>query len=159
MAKEKKFFLTQEGLEKIKKEYKELRSFKLAKTKGESPKVLFSEELNPEYQAFREDLSFLESRMAELEYILKNAELIQPPPKEEQNIVNLGATVLVDLNGEIDEFTIVGTLEADPAKRKISNESPIGQTLLGRRAGETIRVTSSVVNHICKIIKIKYNKI
>ncbi|GAI51862.1 unnamed protein product, partial [marine sediment metagenome] len=56
----------------------------------------------------REDLSFLETRIAELENILKNVESIKPPPKEKQNIIDLGATVLAEIDGEIDEFTIVG---------------------------------------------------
>lgn len=155
----KKFYLTKEGLERIKKEYEELKKLKLSKTKGEIPKIWHSEDINPEYLSFREDLSFLETRIAELENILKSIELIKPPPKEKQNIVNLGATVLAEIDGEIDEFTMVGTLEADPSNHKISNESPIGQSLLGRRGGETVVIKTPIVNHSCKIIKIKYNKI
>jgi len=155
----KKFYLTKQGLERIKKEYQDLKSLKLAKTKGEIPKIWHSEDINPEYLSFREDLSFLETRIAELENILKNVELIKPPPKERQNIVNLGATVLAEIDGEIDEFTMVGTLEADPSNHKISNESPMGQGLLGRRVGETVVIKTPIVNHSCKTIKIKYNKI
>jgi len=159
MAERKKFYLTEEGLGKIKKEYQALKNLKLSKTKGEFPKIWHSEDINPEYLSFQEDLSFLETRLAELENILKNTELIKPPPKEMQNIVNLGTTVLVEVDGEIDEFTIVGTLEADPSNKKISNESPIGQALLGKRVGETVMIKTPIVNHSCKITKIKYNKI
>lgn len=156
---EKKFYLTKEGSERIKKEYKTLKELKLAKTRGESPKILHSEDLNPEYLAFQEDISFLESRIIELENIVKNSELIRSPKKEKQNIVDLGATVLVEVDGEIDEFTLVGTLEADPSNRKISNESPIGQALLGKRVSEVVVIKTPIVNHSCKITKIKYNKI
>lgn len=156
MTKGKKFYLTKEGLEKIKKEYKDLRDLKFLKTKGEMPKIWHSEDLNPEYLSFQEDLSFLETRIAELEYIFKNAELIKAPPKGEQDIINLGATVTVELDGEVDEFTIVGTLEVDPSRNKISNESPIGQALLLRKVGETVVVKTPIVNHFSKIIKIKY---
>jgi len=159
MPEEKKFYLTTQGLERIKKEYKDLKNLKLSKTKGEVPKIWQSEDLNPEYLSFQEDLSFLESRISELEYILKNTAPIKPPSKEKQNIINLGATILVEVDGEIDEFTIVGTLEADPSKKKISNESPIGQALLGKKVGETVVTRAAIVNHSCKIIKIKYNKI
>ena len=159
MVEEKNFYLTRQGLEKIKKEYQDLKSLKLAKTKGEIPKIWHSEDINPEYLSFQEDLSFLETRIAELENIFKNVDLIKPPPKEKRNIINLGATVLAEIDGEIDEFTMVGTLEADPSNHKISNESPIGQSLLGRRVGETVVIKTSIVNHSCKIIKIKYNKI
>jgi transcription elongation factor GreA len=155
MAAEKKFYLTKEGLEKIKKEYRDLKNLKLSKTRGEIPKIWHSEDINPEYLSFWEDLSFLETRIAELENILKNAKLIQPPPKEKQNVVNLGATVLVEVDGQNDEFTIVGTLEANPALGKISNESPVGRALLGHRTGDTV-VISSPIQTIYKIKKIRY---
>jgi len=155
MAEEKKFYLTKQGLEKIKKEYQDLKNLKLSKTKGEIPKIWQSEDLNPEYLSFQEDLSFLESRIAELEYILKNTELIKPPPKEKQNMVNLGATVLVEVDGQNDEFMIVGSLEANPAIGKISNESPVGRMLLGHRVGDEV-VVSSPIQTVYKIKKIKY---
>ena len=155
MAEEKKFYLTKQGLERIKKEYQYLKNLKLSKTKGEIPKIWQSEDLNPEYLSFQEDLSFLESRIAELEYILKNTELIKPPPKEKQNMVNLGATVLVEVDGQNDEFMIVGSLEANPAIGKISNESPVGRMLLGHRVGDEV-VVSSPIQTVYKIKKIKY---
>jgi transcription elongation factor GreA len=158
MVQERKFYLTKEGLERIKREYQDLKSIKLAKTKGESPKILHSEDLNPEYLAFQEDISFLESRLAELDYILKNTLLIKPPHKGKQNIVDLGATVTVELDGEVDELTIVGSLETDPLKKKISNESPIGQALMGKKIGEMAVIKTPIVNHSCRIMKIKYNK-
>ena len=74
------------------------------------------------------------------------------PPKK----VTLGTTVKIEINGEIDEFTIVETLEADPANKKISTSSPIGKALLGKEEGETITVKTPIVNHRCKILKIKY---
>ena len=156
MTEEKKFYLTKEGLERMKKEYEDLKGLKLAKTKGESPKILHSEDLNPEYLAFREDLSFLELRLLELENIFKNVSLIQPPSKEKQNAIDLGATVLVEVDGQQDEFTIVGTLEANPSLGKISNESPVGKALLGRKISDEVRV-SSPIQTIYKIKKIKYN--
>ena len=155
MAEEKKFYLTKEGLEKIKKEYQDLRNLKLSKTKGEIPKIWHSEDLNPEYFAFQEDLSFLESRITELEYIFKNTELIKLPPKEKRNVVNLGATILVEVDGQNDEFTLVGSLEANPSLGKISNESPVGNALLGRRVGDAV-IVSSPIQTVYKIKKIKY---
>ncbi len=155
MLEEKKFYLTKEGLEKLKKEYKDLKELKLVKTKGESPKVLHSEDFNPEYLAFQEDLSFLQIRLAELENVLKNANIIRPPAKEKQNIVNLGATVLIEVDGQKDEFTLVGSLEANPSLGKISNESPVGRALLGHRVGENV-VVSSPIQTTYKIKKIKY---
>lgn len=155
MSEERKFYLTKEGLEKLKKEHKDLKELKLAKTKGESPKILHSEDFNPEYLAFQEDLSFLQIRLVELENILKNANIIKPPAKEKQNIVNLGATVFVEVDGQKDEFTLVGSLEANPSLGKISNESPVGRALLGHRTGDEV-VVSSPIQTVYKIKKIKY---
>jgi len=153
MLQEKKFYLTKEGLEKIKKEYDELLKLKLSKTTGDVPKIWHSEDLNPEYLAFQEDLSFLESRIAELEHILKNAELIKPPAKEKKDFVSLGSRVLVEVEGQKDEFEIVGTLEANPSIGRISNESPVGKALLGHRVGDEV-IVSSPVKTIYKIKKI-----
>lgn len=155
MAQEKKFYLTKEGLKRLKKELQDLNSLKISKTKGEAPKIWHSEDLNPEYLSFQEDLSFLESRIMELKYVLRNAQLIKAPPKEKQNIIYLGAKVLVEVDGQKDELEIVGTLEANPTIGKISNESPVGRILLGRKVGDTVLV-SSPIRTIYKIKKIKY---
>ena len=151
----KKFYLTKEGLEKTKKDYEDLKNLKLSKTNGEVPKIWHSEDLNPEYLAFQEDLGFIESRLNDLEYILKNAEIIKPPSKGGQGSIGLGATVMVQVDGQTDEFTLVGTLEANPSLGRISNESPVGQQLLGHRIGDEV-VVSSPIRTIYKIKKIKY---
>jgi|SRR3989338_5057517 len=152
---QKKFYLTKEGLEKIRKDYEDLKNLKLSKTKGEVPKIWHSEDLNPEYLAFQEDLEFLESRLNDLEYITKNAELIKPPAKGAQNSIDLGATVMVQVDGQTDEFTLVGTLEANPSLGRISNESPVGQQLLGHKVGDEV-VVSSPIKTVYRIKKIKY---
>lgn len=155
MQGEKIFYLTKNGLTKIRKEYEDLKALKFAKTTGESPKVLHSEDLNQEYLSFQEDLSFLESRLGELEYILKNTTPIKPPVKKQQGQVSLGATVSVDVDGRNDEFTLVGSLEANPSFGRISNESPVGKALLGHKAGDEV-VVSSPIKTTYKIKKIKY---
>lgn len=155
MPEEKKFYLTKEGLDRIKKEYKDLKELRFARARREAPRTWQSEDLNPEYLSFREDLSFFESRIAELEHIIKNVVQIAPPSKERRNVVSLGARVLLEVDGQKDEFTIVGSLEANPSLGKISNESPVGKALLGRRAGEEILI-SSPIKTIYKIKKIKY---
>jgi len=153
---DKKFYLTKEGLEKLKKEYQTLKNLRLAILKGESPKILHSDDITNEYLAFKEDMNLLESRLFELEYVLKNFILIRKPPKEQQDIVNIGATVtLEDSEGAINEFMIVDTLEANPSEGKISIESPVGKALLGKRVGEEIVITSPI-NVKYKIKKIRY---
>ncbi|MBD3208066.1 MAG: transcription elongation factor GreA [Candidatus Nealsonbacteria bacterium] len=154
-----KFYLTKKGLEKTKKEYENLKKIRMAKTKGETPPVLHSEDLNPEYLAFKEDLSFLEKRLADLEHILKNVELIKKPPKNQRRTVDLGATVtLKEADGQINEFMIVGTLEANPSEGKISAASPIGKTLLGHSEGDKVLVTSPI-KVVYEIKKIKYHSV
>lgn len=155
MTGEKNFYLTKEGLERFKKEYEDLKKFKLSKTRGEIPRIWHSEDLNPEYLSFQEDLSFLETRMAELKNILKNAKLITLPKNEKRKIVNLGAWVTVEVDGQTDEFQIVGTLEANPNIGKISNESPVGRALLGHKVGDEV-VIRSPNQIVYKIKKIKY---
>ncbi len=152
---EKKFYLTKEGLERIKKESEILKNLRSAKIKGEVPKILESEDLNPEYLSFQEDLNLLETRIMEIENVLKNAEIIKSPPKDKQNIIDVGAKILVEVDGEKDEFTIVGTLEANPSLGRISNESPVGKALIGHKKGDEI-IVSSPIKTIYKIKKIKY---
>ena len=154
---EKKFYLTKEDLEKIKKDYQNLVALKHAKTNGETPEFLHSDELNPEYLDFQDDMSLLEAKLADLEYVIKNSELIKPPLKELKNTVQVGAKVWFEMNGEKDEFTVVGSLEADPSQGRISNESPVGKSILGRKVGEEF-IISSPAKTLYKIKKIKYEK-
>lgn len=159
MSTEKKFYLTKKGLEKIKKEYQDLKNLKLAKSKGDFSEVLHSEDVNPEYLSFQEDLNFLEARLFEIKDILKNVELIKLPSKEKRNIVNLGAQVtLEESDGGINEFLIVGSLEANPNEGKISSESPVGKALLEHRIGDEVIITSPI-KVIYRIKKIKYQSL
>jgi len=156
MSEQKKYFLTEQGLKELKKEYQILKELRNAKTKGEAPNVLESEDLNPEYLSFQEDLEFLETRLTELENILESFSLIKKPSKTDAKKVGLGAIVTVQVNGDKDEFTLVGTLEANPALGKISDESPVGNALLGHKVGDEITI-SSPVKTIYKIKKIRYS--
>ena len=154
---EEKFYLTKEGLEKIKKEYEELKALRLKKIKERRPEILHSEDSNPEYFAFQEDLGLMDSKMAQLKNIIDHTVLIKPPPKEQQNIVNLGATVtLEEADGQINEYMIVSTLEANPNEGKISSVSPVGKTLMGKKIGQEVTITSPI-KVIYKIKRIKYN--
>jgi len=155
MFEDKKFYLTEKGLIRMKAEYQHLRKIKSFKTRGEVPRFLHSEDLNPEYLSFHEDLDLIDTRLAEVKQILRNVELIKMPPKDRRNIVNLGAKVLIEVDGQRDEFQIVGSLEANPSAGKISNESPVGMALLGHHVGEEIDI-SSPVKVIYKIKRITY---
>lgn len=158
MDAENRFYITTEGLKKIEQEYKNLTELRMAKTKGDVPKIWHSEDLDPEYLSFQEDLNFIETRILELENILKNAKMIEPPPQEQRSLVGLGSTVVVEIDKEHqDEFMIVGTIEANPSLGKISNASPVGKALLGHKVGDEI-IMSSPIKTVYKIKKIKYKK-
>lgn len=153
---ENKFYLTKKGLEKIKKDYESLLDFRKMKTTGDVPSIWHSEDVNPEYLSFQEDMSVLEARLTEYENILKNVELIVPPSKDQRAVVSLGARVTVEVdNGQVDEYEVVGTLEANPSLGRISNESPVGRVLLGCKIGEEVLV-SSPKKTTYRIIKIQY---
>ena len=155
MPRLKKFFLTKKGLSKIEQEYQELKKLKAFKTKGESPRIFHSEDINPEFLAYQEDLELLETRIAELGEILKNVQSIVVPSKGEQDMVGLGALVTVEVDGQKDELEIVGTLEANPSLGRISNESLVGKNLVGRKVGDEVAVHSAITTTY-KIKKIVY---
>lgn len=153
---EKVFFVTKLKLQELQKEYDELLNLERVKTTGEeAPKIFESEDLNPEFLSFQEDIGFLRSRIDEIKNILDHHEVIKNPGRDKAHFVDLGAKVKVDIGGQKDEFTIVGTLEANPVLGKISNESPVGKALLGHKIGDEI-VISSPVKTTYKIKGIKY---
>ena len=153
---EKIFYITKGKLNELKKEHEELLSFEHKKSlEQEAPKILESEDLNPEFVSFQEDVGFLRSRIDELRNIIDNHELIKNPAKDKQAIIGLGAKVHLAVNGQKDEFLIVGTLEANPAVGKISNESPVGKALLGHKVGDEV-IVPSPVKMTYKIKNIKY---
>ena len=107
---------------------------------------------NAEYDAAREEQGLLESRIIEVEDILQNAELISS--KHSTSEVGLGSTV--DLkNGTTVTYMVVGAVEADPMEGKISNESPIGAALMGKKAGETVTIKTPKGESTYEIVEIR----
>jgi len=156
---EKVFFITKLKLQELEREYKELLELERTKTTGEeAPKIFESEDINPEFLSFQEDMGVLRSRIDEIKNILDHHEIIKSPNKEKARFVDLGAKIKVDVNGQKDEFIIVGTLEANPALQKISNESPVGKALLGHMVGDEI-IVDSPVKTVYKIKNIKYENL
>ncbi|MFA5730140.1 MAG: GreA/GreB family elongation factor [Candidatus Paceibacterota bacterium] len=152
----KTFYLTKEGLEKIKKEYEDLRSLQRNEILESAPSMLEGDALNPDYSFYKENLDELEKRIEELDNILKNYKIIRKPEKSEQDKVFLGAKVVLKNGSTInEEYKIVGTLEADPFKGLISNESPLGMSFIGKKVGESVSFNG---NHNYKILKIQYEE-
>lgn len=138
--------ITAEGLEEIKNELEEL---KLVKRKEISEKIKaalafgdISE--NAEYDEAKNEQANVEARIAKLEHIVKNAKIIKEA--KQKGVVCVGSKVTIkDLEfDEVMEYTIVGSAEADPFKGKISNVSPLGKSLLGKKLGEVIEVASPI---------------
>jgi transcription elongation factor GreA len=155
---ENKYYLTKEGLEKTQKDYESLLAFRRAKTTDDVPSIWHSEDVNPEYLSFQEDMNVLEARLTEYEDILKNVELISLPPKEKRTMILLGATVTLeeDPGQTINEYTVLGTLEANPGEGKISADSPVGRQLLGKKIGEEV-VVNSPIRVVYRVKKITYS--
>ncbi len=148
-------YLSQEGIETIKKELQELKIKKrqeIAKRLQEA-KDLGDLSENAEYFEAKEAQSFNESRIIELEKLLKNAVVIETP--SEENIVRVGSIIEVKSNNGSEIFNIVGSAEAKPQEGKISNESPLGRAFLGRKIGDEIEVKSPGGITKYKIIKIE----
>ena len=155
MPRAKTFYLTKKGLQDLEKEYQKLKALRGARSKDGAPSIWDSEELNAEFIAFRDDMDLLDARLEELEYILKNHQLIKAPVKEARGEVQLGATVTLEVACQTDQFMVVGTLEANPSLGRISDECPVGRALMGHKVGEQV-VVCSPKETVYTIKKISY---
>lgn len=134
-------YMSAEGIEKLKEELNELKTVKrreLAK-RIEEAKAMGDLSENAEYHEAKDALGFIEGRILEIEDVMKNVAVIENE-KGEAGIVRVGSTVVTEVKGKEKTFTIVGSNEADPLSGRISNESPIGEALIGKRAGDEVRV-------------------
>lgn len=107
---------------------------------------------NAEYHAAKEDQERTESRISELEHILANTEVIVKARSDGK--VLLGSSVKLKGDSGSKEFTVVGTVEADPLEGKISDESPIGQALLGKAVGEKVEIPTPSETKTYKVVEI-----
>jgi transcription elongation factor GreA len=138
----KKIYLTKEGLGELKKEYEELTNVKRPDILERVSQARSMGDLseNAEYVAAREELSFIDGRVDELDELIKQAVLIQESHVKGNHVVKLGSTVTLHFKGKKEVFTVVGEWEADPKEKKISHESPLGKALLGKKIGEKVEV-------------------
>lgn len=150
----KQYRLTQEGIDELKKEHDDL----VACRKEIAERIKTAREFgdlaeNGEYQTARADQERNEARITELEHILQNVELITAPKGDSK--VQLGSRVkLVDGDVPPKEFQVVGTVEADPLNGKISDDSPIGQALLGKKVGEDVEIKTPAGAKTFKVAEI-----
>lgn len=155
---EKKTYVSAERLEELKQELEELKGIKrkeIAK-RIEEAKNLGDLSENAEYMEAREEQAFNEGKIKELEDLIRDAVVIEKDKGSRKTSISVGDMVEVQQdNGAKKEFKIVGSNEADPLTGKISNESPMGQALLGRTPGEEISITTPSGNAKYKILNIK----
>jgi transcription elongation factor GreA len=137
---DKKYYLTKEKLEELKKELEYLQTEGRRQVSEQLQKAKEYGDLseNAEYSQAKEEQAKLEARISELDNMIRNAIIIQQNPKV--NTVQIGSTVFLKKDGQIYHYTIVGANEADPKNNKISNESPIGKALLGKKVGDEVIV-------------------
>jgi transcription elongation factor GreA len=149
----KQFRLTKEGVAELESELASLTAqrgpiaerIKSAREFGDLAE-------NAEYTSARQEQEKVESRISEIEHILLNVDLITKPKSGSK--VQLGSKVTLKNDGKTKEFQVVGTVEADPLNGKISDESPIGQMLIGKKEGEEVELKVNTETVLYKIVDI-----
>ncbi len=144
---------TSSGLEKIQKELaglKERRKQVVERIRAAREYGDLAE--NSEYEDAKNEQSFVEGRILELEEILRRAKVVA---KNGTDKVEIGSTVVLKMDGHTIEYTLVGAAESDPASGKISTESPLGHSLLDKTKGEKVEINTPKGKMTCEIIAIK----
>jgi transcription elongation factor GreA len=136
-------YLTRDGLEKLQIELDQLVRFRRKEiaSRIQEAKELGDLSENAEYQEAKNEQAFNEGRIEDLENTIKHAQIIEDS-KKLSGIVQVGSTVKISLDGASTTYTIVGSNEADPLNGKVSNESPIGRALLGKKLNDVATVTT-----------------
>ena len=147
-------YLTAESLEELKKELVNLKNSKIpdiAKRIDEAKQQGDLSE-NAEYHQAREDMSWAQGRLQELEQLINTAQIIV---KKKSDVVTIGSTIVVEVGGNERQYTIVGPQEASPAKGFISNESPLGAAFLNHEVGDKVEVLTPSGKTLYRIKVIK----
>ena len=152
-----KFYMTQEGYEAAKKQLEYLQTVKRAEIVERIAEARSHGDLseNAEYDAARNEQAANEGEIAELDYKVKNAVIIEET--DDNSVVHIGSKVTVhdfDLEEDV-EYSIMGTTEVDPMNNIISNESPVGIALLKHKKGDTVTVKAPNGDYQLKILKIE----
>src|SRR5690625_3508331 len=158
MINEKSYYMTEEGKEKIEQE---LHVLKTEKRKEVVERIKIARDFgdlseNSEYDSAKEEQAFVETRIAQLEKMIRNAVIIEND-EENQDVVGLGKKVtFIELpDGEEETYVIVGSAEADPFEGKISNDSPIAKSLIGKETGAEVMVPTPGGEIKVKIVNVE----
>lgn len=154
---EKEVLLTREGLEKLEAELDNLKNVKRLEVAQRIKVAIGFGDLseNSEYEDAKNEQAMVEGQIVELENKIRNARVIEATGSK--NNINIGSTVrLLNVARNLEmEYTIVGSTEADPAKLRISNESPVGAAIIGHKAGDVVEVNAPKGIIEYKILEIK----
>ncbi len=151
----KECLLTAEGFLNIEQELNELKTVKrpqiIEAIKDARAQGDLSE--NADYDAARNDQAALEARIKELEYMIDHAKIIEGA---DSGVVGVGSTIKISYvdDDEVEEYKIVGSLEANPFENRISNESPIGKAVLNKKVGDVVTVESPNGSYDVKVLEI-----
>jgi len=151
-----KVYLTQEGFTKIKEELRNLKDVSRPRTVDRLALARQQGDLseNSEYTSARDELAFVDGQIEELEAIINNAVLVQKT-SQPGDCVTLGCKVTVNSNRGEQVYHIVGEWEANPAEKKVSHSSPLGQALIGKKIGEEVIFEAPAGKILFKIVKIE----
>lgn len=151
----KVFTLTKDGLEHLRAELKELKEVKrpevIARIKSAQELGDLSE--NAEYQSAKEDQSFIEGRIQELEVMIKSAKVIERG--QDTSVVDIGSKVTLSVDGDKIFYEIVGPTESDIENDKVSSESPVARALMGHKKGDSVTVMAPGGEVAYKVIDVQ----
>lgn len=147
-------YLTQDSLEALKREFEHLKNVKIPEIAKRIDEAKQQGDLseNAEYTQAREDMSWAQGRLQELDQVLASAQIIRP---QQTGVVAVGSTLTVKINGSVKTYHIVGPQEINPAKGYISNESPLGEAFIGHKQGDEVEVNVPSGKMIYKITEVK----
>jgi transcription elongation factor GreA len=157
---EKQFILTAEGLKKIEQKFEYLKSVRRREVAERIKQAIEFGDIseNSEYEDAKNEQAFIEGEIITLEKMLRNSKVIDEQ-EIKTDVVSIGVTVVLkDLEfGDEFQYTLVGSAEADPMELKISNESPVGQAILGQKIGSIVEVNVPAGILKYEVIDIKRN--
>lgn len=149
--------LTQAGYQKLVDELEDLKNNKRAAALDRLAKARAMGDLreNSEYHAAKEEQGFIEGRIRELEELIKNAEVVEAP--KDKSAITLGCKVTVEANKTRVTYDIVGEYEADPMQKKLSQASPIGKALIGKKKGDEVEIAVPAGMMKYTVVEVEHN--
>jgi len=155
---EEKILITKEGLETLKAEYRKLKDVKRPALVERLYQARLQGDLaeNSEYTNSKEELAFVDGRLDELEEVLKRVAVVDQSHADCQQ-VGLGCRVTVKSDRGVNIFHLVGEWEAKPSEAKISHQSPLGQSLMGKKVGDQVKFSAPAGEIIYTVVKIDWD--